>query len=152
MNLPEKWIIDAKENHSVDTRDYYGDPRDWILPLGGDLGYKGFALGLLVELLSGTLAGEDITETQEAINNVCFIAVDVSAFLPVERFRELSGAMVSYMKSAPIAPGSTEVKLPGEQGFREYAQRQEKGVPVDPVTWQQIEQTAAALHVQIAKP
>ena len=59
--------------------------------------------------------------------------------------------MVSYMKSAPIAPGSIEVKLPGEQGFREYSQRQEKGVPVDPVTWQQIEQTAAALHVQIAK-
>ena len=148
MNLPKNWIIDAKVNHSVDTRDYYGDFRDWILPLGGDLGYK----GLLVELRSETLAGEDITETQEAINNVCFIAIDVSAFLPVERFRELSGAMVLYVKSGPIAPGSTEVKLPGEQSFREYSQWQEKGVSVDPVTWQQIEQTAAALHVQIAEP
>ena len=152
VNLPQEWIIDAEGNQSADPKDYYGDPRGWILPLGSDLGYKGYALGLLVELLSGTLAGEDITETQEAINNVCFITIDIGAFLPVERFRELSGGMVSYMKETPLAPGSKEVRLPGEQGFREFAQRQKSGIPVDSVTWQQIEETADALKVRIAEP
>lgn len=152
VNLPAEWIVDAEGNRSTDPEDYYGEPRGWISPLGGDLGYKGYALGLLVELLSGTLAGEAITETQEAINNVCFIAVDISAFLPVERFRELSGEMASYMKSTPLAPGSTEVRLPGEQGFRESVQRQKTGIPVDSVTWQQIEETADALRVRIGSP
>lgn len=100
-------------NPSTDPEDYYGDPRGWILPLGGELGYKGYALGLLVEFLSGTLAGELITEVQDAVNNVCFIVIDISAFLPVERFRELSGEMVSYMKSATSAPGFPQgVNLP----------------------------------------
>lgn len=152
VNLPEEWIIDAEGHPSTDPEDYYGEPRGWILPLGGELGYKGFALGLLVELLSGTMAGETVSEIQEAVNNVCFITIDISAFLPVERFRELSGGMVSYMKSTPPAPGSTEVRIPGEQGFRECDQRRKDGIPVDSVTWQQIEETAAAVGVRIAAP
>ena len=33
VNLPQEWIIDAEGNQSADPKDYYGDPRGWILPL-----------------------------------------------------------------------------------------------------------------------
>jgi uncharacterized oxidoreductase len=150
LKLPEGWIIDGSGKASVDPDDLYDTPNGWILPLGGAGGYKGFALGILVEILSGTLAGDLITEYKRDGNNgVCFIVIDISAFMPVDQFRRLIGEMVSYMKATPPAPGFKEVMLPGEIDFRIFKDRQAKGIPIEPVTWRQIQESASAVQVQL---
>ena len=153
QQLPEGWIIDAAGNPSTDPGELFGNPRGWILPIGGNVGYKGFALLLLAEILGGTLAGHAITDDiPDGTNGVCFIVMDISAFLPTERFRELMGEMVAYMKSAPPAPGFEEVMLPGELDWRILAERGVKGIPIEPVTWQQICEVAKEVGVAIGDP
>jgi uncharacterized oxidoreductase len=151
QELPEGAVIDAAGNPTIDPGVLYGSPRGWILPLGGAFGYKGFALGLLVEILSGTLIGDRITaEKHDGSNGVCFIVIDISAFLPVDQFRELMGDLIAYMKSAPPAPGFEEVMLPGEIDFQIMAERLAQGIPIAPATWQSIQETAQALDVSVA--
>ena len=38
-----------------------------ILPFGGETGYRGYALSLLVEILGATLVGHDITVDRPAM-------------------------------------------------------------------------------------
>ncbi len=54
--VPDGWILDADGNATNDPNAFYGPPRGGILPLGGAAGHKGFALGLLVEILGSALA------------------------------------------------------------------------------------------------
>ena len=55
--VPDGWILDADGNATNDPNAFYGPPRGGILPLGAAAGHKGFALGLLVEILGSALAG-----------------------------------------------------------------------------------------------
>ena len=104
--LPEGWIVDEKGRPSVDPEKFYAQPRGWLLPVGGSLGHKGYALFLLCEILSGALAGEGVTaEWPDGTNGLCFVVIDISAFTPSARFNALIGEMTKYMKSAPPAPG-----------------------------------------------
>ena len=56
--LPHPWLLDDSGRPSDDPAVLFADPPGSILPLGGmDLGYKGYALGILSEALSAALAG-----------------------------------------------------------------------------------------------
>src|SRR5947208_466994 len=56
--LPHSWLQDAGGNLTDDPAVLFGDPPGTMLPLGGlDLGHKGFALGLIVEVLTTGLSG-----------------------------------------------------------------------------------------------
>ena len=56
--VPEGWLIDSEGNPTTEPNDFRADPPGAILPLGGVVAHKGFALGLVVELLGGALSGE----------------------------------------------------------------------------------------------
>ena len=153
MTLPEGLILDNQGQPTVDAKTFYATPRGSILPHGGTRGYKGFALTLLAEILSGTLAGDSITEDMpNGTQGVCFIAIDISAFTPLARFRDLVAGLADYVKSSPPAEGVEEVLVPGEIEFRTKAEREAVGIPVEPSTWQVIQKTADELGVEIAEP
>lgn len=147
--LPDGWVLDANGNPTNDANEYYGPPRGGILPLGGSVGHKGFALGLLVEILGSALAGTSSLDEEVVGNGVCFVVIDPSTFCPLDRFRELMDEMVAYVKSSRPAPGFEEVVVPGELEFRTLRERQESGIPVDDVTWEAIERHAAELGVEL---
>jgi hydroxycarboxylate dehydrogenase B len=135
--LPVGWIVDADGNPSTNPQDFYGPPRGAILPFGGDLGHRGYALSLLVEILAGVLAGVGSTKKQPG-NGLCLIVLDISAFLSHREFNVLIGELRRYIKSSPPAPNHREVLLPGEPDFRLMAERSAHGIPVDQQTWEQI--------------
>jgi len=145
--LPEGWIVDAAGAPSRDPADFYGPPMGAILPFGRESGYRGFALSLLVEVLGATLGGQDITIDQPG-NGVGFMVVDVSAFLPLERFHQLMESLRGYIKSSPRAEGFDEVLLPGEPESRTAKVRQETGIPLDDKTWQAILASAESVGVK----
>src|SRR5262245_20213667 len=87
--LPQGWVVDAQGRPSNDPADFYGPPRGAILPFGGALGYRGFALGLLVEVLGGLIGGTSTTKPLPG-NGLCFLVVNVSAFLPEAEFATLT--------------------------------------------------------------
>jgi hydroxycarboxylate dehydrogenase B len=147
--LPDGWILDAEGKPTNDANAFYGPPRGGILPLGGNAGHKGFALGLLVEVLGSALAGIHCTDPATIGNGVCFIAIDPSAFCPLPEFRRLMDETVAYMKSSRPAPGFTEVLVPGELEFRTLRQRQQTGIPIDAATLAAMQQHGERLAVDI---
>jgi uncharacterized oxidoreductase len=147
--LPEGWMIDARGQACVEPEAFYDDPRGWLLPVGGSLGYKGSALLLLCEILGGAMAGEAITdERPDGTNGVCFLVIKISDLTPLAKFCDLMGQMIEYVKSAPPAQGFSEVLVPGELELRTKVERERSGIPLDGVTWGQILEVAAELGVE----
>jgi uncharacterized oxidoreductase len=148
-SVPDGWIRDADGNPTNDPNAFYGPPRGGILPLGGAAGHKGFALGLLVEILGSTLAGIGSRDPHAFGNGVCFVIMDPSAFCPRDEFRWLMDETVAYIKSSRPAPGFDEVLVPGELEFRTLRRRQEDGIPVDAATLQAMRDHGARLGVDV---
>lgn len=150
--VPEGCIQDAEGNPTTDPGEFYGPPRGTILPFGGRLGYKGFGLGLLVEIMSTTLAGIPVTpdgEKDEYINGLCLIAINPEAFFGKENFRESMDILCDYIKSTPPAPGYKEVVIPGTLDYKIRETRLSEGIPVAEETWIKICQTAAKVGVML---
>jgi uncharacterized oxidoreductase len=135
LPLPPGWIQDSDGRPSTDPDAFYGSPRGGLLPLGGPVGYKGFALGLLVEILGSALVGIGSADASIVGNGVCFLAIDPTRFVPLDRFRSLMDDLSVYVKSSPSADGAGEVLMPGEKEFRTRCARLEGGIPVDDATW-----------------
>ena len=148
-SLPEGWVQDAQGQPTTDPGRFYGPPRGGILPLGGVAAHKGYALGLLVELLGSTLAGLRCDDPETGGNGVCFLVIDPGRFVDPESYRQLVAGTRDYMKSAEPAEGVDEVLVPGDLEFRIRRQRQAEGVPVDPVAWEQIVGHAERLGVEV---
>ena len=146
--LPAGWLLDAEGRPTTDAAALYGTPHGGILPLGGSAGHKGFALGLLVEILGAALAGHRSDDPNVVGNGVCFIVLDPAAFGPLEQFKQLVSDTVAYVKSSPPAVGFDEVLVPGELEFRTLRRRSQEGLPVDDVTWRAIEEHARRLSVE----
>jgi uncharacterized oxidoreductase len=138
LPLPPGWILDAEGHPSNNPNDFYGPPRGGILPLGGPHGYKGFALGLLVEIFGSALAGLSINDGDVVGNGLCFIVLDPSCFVPLDRFRSLMDELVAYVKSSPPVDGIEEVLVPGELELHTMEARRASGIPVDEPTWRAI--------------
>jgi len=147
--LPTGWIVDAAGQPSTNAQDFYGPPRGGILPLGANAGHKGYALGLLVEILGSALAGVSSTDRETVGNGVCFIVLNPAAFLPEQRFRELVSETIAYMKSSPPAEGFSEVFVPGEIEFRCRRERLQTGIPIDPATREKIRAEMVRLGVTV---
>ena len=147
--VPEGRILDGYGDPTTDPKAFYELPRGTILPFGGKLGYKGFGLGLLVEILSSTMAGEAITDDYRYINGLALIALDPEPLCGAERFRHLVDALTTYITTTPPAPGHDEVIMPGELDFRMREQRLREGIPLPDETWRQIVETAKRVGVHV---
>lgn len=145
--VPDGWILDSEGRPTNDPKAFYGPPRGGILPLGGNAGHKGFALGLLVEIFGSALAGIGCQDPTATGNGTCFIVIDPAAFCPLDQFRKLMDETVSYMKSSAPVPGVSEVMVPGELEFRTLRKRHAEGIPVDAMTLQGLREHAARLNV-----
>jgi hydroxycarboxylate dehydrogenase B len=146
--LPEGWIVDSEGQPSRDPSAFYGPPQGAILPFGGEKGYRGFALSLLVEILGGLLGGSSITKEQPG-NGLGFLVVDISAFQSSAEFGGLMEDLRDYIKSSPPAEGVSEVMLPGELDFAIRLKRLKEGIPVDRNTWEQVSAAAARVGVNL---
>jgi uncharacterized oxidoreductase len=147
--IPPGRALDANGNLITDPNAFYGPPRGSILPLGGELGYKGFGLSLLVELLSGILAGNTSTEEHPYINGISMIAINPEAFFGLENFRDLADEMTHYMRGTPTAPGYDAVVIPGDLDYQSYDRRLVEGIPLSDQTWDLIVQAAASAGVTL---
>ena len=152
---PEGALVDAEGRSTEEVERYYGPPAGAILPLGfPQTGHKGFGLGLIVDLLSGTLSGAGCSEeTPERSGNALFVvALRVEAFAVWEDFTAEVEGLIERLKSCPPAAGFKEVMLPGEHAHRQYLRRSREGLVVDEAAWGQIGQLAAELDVELPEP
>jgi LDH2 family malate/lactate/ureidoglycolate dehydrogenase len=157
--LPEGRILDADGLPTTDPAAFYGEgegpPQGTILPFGGDLGFRGFGLGLLVEVLGASIAGVELgdAEPDEAgnipyINGFSLLAIDSGAVTgDAAGFSTLTEELKTYITGSPPAPGHEEVILPGEREFRMLDQRRRNGVPLPAETCRLINEVAEKVGV-----
>lgn len=107
--VPEGVLIDKNGNPSTDPDDTYNGA---ILPLAD---YKGFALGLMVELLSGPLLGGKANKKNDWDDDGMFmIIIDPVKMGNTAVYQEFSDSF-DYIKNSPPRPGFETIPLPGER-------------------------------------
>ena len=143
-------IIDAHGEPTTDPASFYGPPRGAILPFGGDLGFRGFGLGLLVEVLGSTIAGEELTESFRYVNGLGLLAIDAAGLCGDKaRFSGLVDDLASYVTDTPPAPGYDEVIMPGEREFRLLHERRQTGIPLADESVRQIIDVGERVGVRV---
>ena len=149
QQVPPGCIADPLGIETTDPNKFYGDTKGTIKPFGGSAGYKGTGLGLMVEILSGTLKGDLVTDETLIGNGLCFIVIDPSSFGSGRQFRHLANELIKYIKSCPPAEGSAGVSVPGELDFNVKRKRLKSGITIDENTWGEITEIAKKLKVSI---
>ena len=146
--IPDGWILDANGLPSNDPHDLYNGG---VLKSMG--AYKGFALGLLVELLGGVMTASGwpaLEEGQRMRNGALFIVIDIDRFRPIQQFLTDSATLFEQTKASKPTPDSTEVLFPGEPEQRAQADKLTNGIPLHDAAWQQLVDAAQALSVAVS--
>ncbi|MBU3666533.1 MAG: Ldh family oxidoreductase [Chthoniobacterales bacterium] len=130
QTVPLGWLVDKQGLPTTDPSRYPEEGA--LLPMAG---HKGYGLALMIEILCATLTGADMLSGVKLwlekhpgpLNQGhAFIAINISKFMPLKRFKERMDRMIREIKSAPKAKGSKRIYLPGEIEWdnRERALRQ----------------------------
>jgi LDH2 family malate/lactate/ureidoglycolate dehydrogenase len=148
--VPDGWVID-KEGRSTNDPAALGDGGA-LLPLGGNVGFKGFALASMVEILSALLTGLGFgVEPTGRHNDGCFIAVfKVEAFRDLETFKSEVTEFAQYLTDTPPAEGFERVYYPGEVEYLRRQERLQSGVEIEDATWNKLLALGQKYNVTIA--
>ncbi len=149
--LPEGWLVDNQGNFTTDPNAFYTDPRGAIMPLGGEVGHKGFGLSLMVDILVGALGAGGCTRPDaNRLANAYFLTViDPARFNGLDYCEQQVADLIAWCKSSRRLPGVDEILIPGEPEARCRKHRREHGIDVDDETWRQIEEVARSVGVQL---
>ncbi len=127
-HLPGEWMLtaDGKPSNDPSTLTSGGS----ILPLGGlDAGYKGFALGLLIEALTSGLAGFGRADKPNNWGTSVYLQIiNPECFGGLRAFERETGWLKEVSKKCRPRPGYTEVRTPGDRALALKAEQMEKGV------------------------
>jgi len=133
-SLPHPWVQDAQGNATRDPAVLFAEPKGTLLPIGGlEAGHKGYALALLIEALTGGLAGHGRADPVEGWGATVFVQVlDPAAFGGADAFAAQMDWIARACHDATPRPGGPPVRLPGERALRLYREQSENGVALFP--------------------
>lgn len=152
-STPEGWLIDHTGKPTNDPSVLYNEPRGSILPFGGPQAYKGFGLGLLLDMLCGGLSGGFCSNPAFPMpgqgNAAVFILLNPALFGGIEHFLKETTGLSAYVRTCPTAPGVSAITLPGDPERIAKTGRSVEGIPIPDGTWELIVKTAQDLKVSI---
>lgn len=143
---PEGWLQDADGQPTTDPSLRFADPPGTILPMGG---YKGFGLGLLMDILVGGLSGGQCPPAppgERDCNNVLLMAFDPAKFSGLDHFVRQSQELCDFTRKSRSV-NAAGIRLPGDRSRQTRETRWRDRIPVDRGTWEQLVRTAARLQV-----
>lgn len=129
-NLPHPWLITQKGEASNDPQTFFGDTPSNILPLGGlDTGYKGFALGIMVDALTLALGGHGRADQPKGWETSVFLQIiDPDFFGGKKSFiREMQYLKEQCLSAIPIDE-ENPVRMPGDRALRMKKAQQKNGL------------------------
>jgi uncharacterized oxidoreductase len=151
-SCPPGWLQDADGNPTTDPATRFSDQPGTLLPLGSEShGYKGFGLGLLLDVLIGGLSGGSCPPagpSEIGTNNVVMVLWDPARFAGTSHFLSEADKLIDYVRSTPRKPGVDAITLPGDRSAAMRRERLANGIPLDPGTWSMLCDAAKELGVQ----
>jgi LDH2 family malate/lactate/ureidoglycolate dehydrogenase len=148
--IPLGWALDADGEPTTDAEKAL---LGTVLTMAG---HKGYALGLMIELLSGVLSGAAIgAEVGSMYKNMdrkqnvghFFCLMDIGAFMDRAVFIARVDKMVDDLKASTKRPGVSEILVPGERSSRIAAENSKLGVPLAQETLAELKQWCVRLSV-----
>ncbi len=153
--IPEGWVIDRTGQYRTDTKEILKDlvkGTAALVPIGGmsedTAGYKGYGFATVVELFSAALQDgsymKQLLGFDEEGNKrpYClghfFIAINVEAFVELDRFKTITGNICRALRGSDKAPGAERIYTAGEKEHLAWLERKEKGAPVNAALQKQL--------------
>ncbi len=136
--VPHGVMIDAAGQPSTDPKDAYDGA---ILPMNG---YKGFTLGLMIELIAGPLIGAKAIKKEMFDNDGLFIiAMNPKSFGNAEFYNQIETALQTIKSSAAPLEGDGII-LPGERSGKALAKTLKSGqIDIADKTLEKLKELAA---------
>ena len=152
--LPLGWLQDAQGRSSRSPEVLSANPPGSILPLGGqDLGYKGFALGLLAEALTASLGGHGRADQPPHWGASVFMQIiNPEAFGGLDAFIRESEWLAEACRSNPVKLGEPPVRLPGSRALQLRAEHMQRGVELYPSILPALQSWAEKYKVPVPSP
>jgi uncharacterized oxidoreductase len=146
--VPPGSIIDAEGHPTTDAAQFYGPPPGALLPFGG---HKGFALGLVADILAGAISGAGCSrpEASRIGNSFLVTAIDIDRVRGNDAFSSDVEGLIEYVKSSRLAPGFERIMVPGEPESNEEQRRLHNGVSIGSQVWEQIAETGRRYGVDV---
>ncbi len=132
--IPEGWALDPEGNPTTDPDKALAGS---VLTMSGP---KGYALAMLVDILSGVLSGSgfgrNVNSMYKDLKNPAnvghfFLCINIEAFMPEEEFYLRIKKMKKEIKNLAKRSGENEIRIPGEKKERSRNERLKTGIPVD---------------------
>lgn len=132
--FPENWLMDAHGNPTNDPKVFHQDPPGTILPIGGlTYGHKGYGLALMIEALTGGLAGHGRADPPEGWGATVHITLyDIDSFAGQPQFLRQMDEIASQCLNNPPRAGVATVRLPGQSGSTKRTEQLATGVRLHP--------------------
>lgn len=132
--LPHAWLLDGQGHPSDDPAALAAEPKGTILPLGGlEAGHKGYGLALLIEAMTGGLAGFGRADPKQGWGATVFVQVlDPEAFGGLADFKRQTQWVADACHANAPRPGMPAVRLPGEAGLAKRREQLAGGIALHP--------------------
>ncbi|MCD7097597.1 Ldh family oxidoreductase [Stenotrophomonas sp. MMGLT7] len=151
---PAGSLIDAQGNPTTDPGVMFANPHGSMLPFGG---HKGYALGVLTELLAGVYSGGGTVQPEHprngklATNNLFALVFDPahpSHGADPAWQRHETGAFIDYLLACPPQPGGSGVQYPGQYEAANQA-RHADHIELGQGSWDSLAELADKLGVAL---
>jgi uncharacterized oxidoreductase len=152
--VPEGCLLDARGRPTTDPSVLYHEPLGTILPLGGAQAYKGFGIGLLLDMFAGGLSGGPCSSPSSprmVANAVFFLVLDIDQFAGAAHFIHEVTALADAVRTCPRTEGVSEILCPGDPERKHLQERTKDGIPLDDGTWTQLTEAATNMGIPVPK-
>ena len=146
--MPAGWVINRDGSTETDpgkALEGLTKGNSALTPLGGlgdeTAGYKGYGYATVVEILSAALQQGQFLKALNGIDaggkkipfhlGHFFIAVDISAFVELEKFKKTTGDILRELRASAKMPSQDRIYTAGEKEYLAWLSRKDKGVPLN---------------------
>lgn len=147
--IPEGWAVDNEGNPTTDAQAALAGA---VLPMAGA---KGYALALMIEILSAILPGtswgphvrspyDDWTAPTDS--GLWCLAIYLGPLMSSEEYTTRLSGLLAALHETPAASGQ-RIRVPGERRAEVRAERMAEGIPIDAATRTELDTLSAEVGV-----
>ena len=160
--LPHGALIDSTGKLTTNPEAMYGKIRDDEVP-NPDKGtgaitafglHKGSGINFMMEMLGGALTGNGVCgalnekERRKFSNGMLSIYIEVKKMVDIDYFIQEVKSYAEFVRASKPSQNNDKVLIPGDKEISTKEERLKFGLPVPPLVWENIKQTANKLNVE----
>ena len=160
--LPHGALIDSTGKLTTNPEAMYGKIRDDEVP-NPDKGtgaitafglHKGSGINFMMEMLGGALTGNGVCgalnekERRKFSNGMLSIYIEVKKMVDIDYFIKEVKSYAEFVRASNPSQNNDRVLIPGDKEISTKEDRHKFGLPVPPLVWENIKQTAKKLHIE----